>query len=190
MQDGVAGDDTLNPGLPAQPAAKLRPAAVLVPLVERGAGLTVLLTRRTDHLTQHAGQIAFPGGAREPEDADDETAALREAAEEIGLSPDRVRLIGRLGPYVTRTGYRITPVVGLVRPPFVLTPDPHEVAEVFEVPLDFLVDPGSLQMHSYELEGHRRYFYALPWQDRYIWGATAGMLVNLARRLAPAGARP
>lgn len=162
----------------------LLPAAVLIPLIDHESGLTVLLTRRTDHLASHAGQIAFPGGRREPEDADDVEAALREAEEEVGLPPAKVRVLGVLPPYVTGTGYRVAPVVGLVRPPLDLRADPHEVADIFEVPLAFVVDPASHQQHYRDIGGARRHFYVLPWQDRYIWGATAGMLVNLARRLA------
>lgn len=176
------GDHDLNPGmLPDRP---LTPAAVLVPLVEREGGLQVLLTRRTEHLTNHAGQISFPGGCIDPGDADAAAAALREAEEEVGLPPQQVELIGELDTYVTRTGFRITPVVGLVRPPFTLRPDPFEVAEVFEVPLEFLVDPLNHQRHSREYKGALRHFFAMPWGDYYIWGATAGMLVNLAEVLA------
>jgi 8-oxo-dGTP pyrophosphatase MutT (NUDIX family) len=172
------GDHDLNPDL--LPDRPLTPAAVLVPLVERPQGLTVLLTRRTDHLQDHAGQISFPGGRVEPGDADALATALREAEEEVGLARALVTPVGRLDTYVTRTGFEVTPVVGLVAPPPSLIPDPFEVAEVFEVPLAFILDPASRQRQSRIYAGKTRYFYVFPWQDYYIWGATAGMLVNLA----------
>jgi len=176
------GDHDLNPDL--LPDRPLTRAAVLVPLVERAEGLTVLLTRRTDHLQDHAGQISFPGGRVEPGDADALATALREAEEEIGLARALVTPVGRLDTYVTRTGFEVTPVVGLVAPPPSLAPDPCEVAEVFEVPLAFILDPASRRRHSRLYAGKIRYFYVFPWRDYYIWGATAGMLVNLADLLA------
>ena len=179
------GDHDLNPDM-APPDQKLTKAAVLVPLVDRPDGLTVLLTQRTDHLRDHAGQVSFPGGRVEPEDPSHEAAALREAEEEVGLPSDRVDLIGRLDLYVTRTGYEVTPIVGIVNPPFPLKPDPFEVAEVFEVPLRFLADPGNHQKHSRYYKGARRSFYAMPYNGYYIWGATAGMLVNLSQALETA----
>jgi 8-oxo-dGTP pyrophosphatase MutT (NUDIX family) len=186
-QDAARGDHDLNPGL--LPNRPLVPAAVLVPLVAHPAGLSVLLTLRTAHLSDHAGQISFPGGRIEPGDRDERDAALREAEEEIGLSPSAVRLIGRLDTYVTRTGFRVEPLVGLLTPPLVLRPDPHEVAEIFEVSLDFLVDPANRRRDSRVFEGSERFFWAIPHEGRYIWGATAGMLVNLAEVLgAPAHA--
>jgi len=178
------GDHDLNPEL-YQPGRRLIPAAVLVPIVEREAELTVLLTRRTDHLDDHAGQIAFPGGRIEASDADAGAAALREAEEETGLPPARVRLIGQLDTYVTRTGFEIVPLVGLVTPPFVIEPDSFEVAEVFEVPLGFFLAPENRQRHSRVFQGKERQFYAFPYGDYYVWGATAGMLVNLADVLNP-----
>jgi 8-oxo-dGTP pyrophosphatase MutT (NUDIX family) len=188
---GLRGDHSLNPGaLP--PRAGLTGAAVLVPLVDHPTGLTVLLTQRTAHLSDHAGQISFPGGRIEPSDAHPVAAALREAEEEVGLPASHVDIVGRLDTYVTGTGFEIVPVVALVRSPYPLRPDPFEVAEVFEVPLDFLVDPVNLQRGSREWKGTTRCFFALPYENRYIWGATAGMLVNLAEVLAPelAGSRP
>jgi 8-oxo-dGTP pyrophosphatase MutT (NUDIX family) len=157
---------------------EIRPAAVLVPVVGRESGLTVLFTRRTAHLNDHAGQISFPGGRSEPGDASTAETALRETAEEIGLEASRVEVLGELSQYVTVTGYRVTPVVGLVFPPFELKPDEFEVAEVFEVPLDFLIDPANHQRNSIVYEGGARHYYAVPYGDHYIWGATAGMLMN------------
>jgi 8-oxo-dGTP pyrophosphatase MutT (NUDIX family) len=172
------GDHDLNPDF-VPPRAPTQ-AAVLVPLIQRPEGLQVLLTQRTAHLKDHAGQISFPGGRAEPEDRDAVATALREAQEEVGMPPERVRVLGRLDNYITSTGYEVAPVVGLIRPPFPVVPDPYEVAEVFEVPLAFLVNVANHERHSREMKGRRRHFYVLPYQDRYIWGATAGMLVNLA----------
>jgi len=172
------GDHDLNPGrFPDRP---LVPAAVLVPLIAHPTGLTVLFTLRTPHLADHAGQISFPGGRIDPGDTDEQAAALREAREEIGLAASDIRLVGQLDTYVTRTGFRVEPVVGLLSPPLVLRPDPFEVAEVFEAPLDFLVDPANRRRESRIYEGSERFFWAIPWEHHYIWGATAGMLVNLA----------
>lgn len=180
------GDHDLNPGF--VPNRTTTQAAVLVPLILRPDGLQVMLTQRTAHLKDHAGQISFPGGRAEPEDADSVATALRESQEEVGLPPELVQVLGRLDNYVTSTGYEVAPVVGLIRPPFPVKPDPYEVAEVFEVPLAFLVDPRNHERHNREFQGRKRHFYVLPYQDRYIWGATAGMLVNLANLLQPAGA--
>ena len=159
------------------------PAAVLVPLVNRPEGLTLLLTQRSDGLPDHAGQISFPGGRVEPDDLTLAHAALREAAEEVGLAPDRVDILGELATYETVTGYLVTPVVGWVEPPITLTTDPIEVAEAFEVPLAFLLDPSNQQRHFRMLGEMRRDFWAIPWRDRYIWGATAAMLLILDRTL-------
>jgi 8-oxo-dGTP pyrophosphatase MutT (NUDIX family) len=163
---------------------EIRPAAVLVPMMRREHGLTVLFTRRTAHLHDHAGQISFPGGRAEPDDPSLEGTALREAEEEIGLPPERVEVLGSLHEYVTVTGYRVTPVVGLVGAPFEPRLDAFEVAEVFEVPLAFLLDPGNHQRNSVIWEGGERHYYALPYGRHYIWGATAGMLMNLYQHLS------
>ena len=172
------GDNDLNPGMkPLRDT--LTPAAVLVALVDRPDGFTVMLTQRTDHLRDHAGQISFPGGKIEEHDEDHVATALREAEEEVGLAPQAVEVVGALDRYVTRTGFAVTPVVGFVDPPFKVAPDPFEVAEVFEVPLRHFLTPGNRQRHSYEIDGVTRQYYAMPYGDYYIWGATAGMLVNL-----------
>jgi len=164
-------------------------ASVLVPLVLRDT-LTVLLTQRTEHLSDHPGQISFPGGRVEPDDADATATALREAREEIGLSPIHVDVLGRLPDYTTGTGFVVTPVVALVRPGFALQPDANEVAEIFEVPLSHLMDPGNHRRHVVEMAGSSREFLSMPWSGldangepkRYfIWGATASMLRNLYR---------
>jgi 8-oxo-dGTP pyrophosphatase MutT (NUDIX family) len=155
------------------------PASVLVPLVRREGGLTVLLTQRTAHLNDHAGQVAFPGGRAEHCDADAVDTALRETEEEIGLHRRHIEILGKLPLYHTGSGYEVTPVVGIVTPPFVLKADPFEVAEIFEVPLAFLMDGANHQRLSVALEGGRRAFYAMPYERFFVWGATAGMLRNL-----------
>ncbi|MGH8709678.1 MAG: CoA pyrophosphatase [Burkholderiales bacterium] len=175
-------------GIDAERAAARRRASVLLPIVTRPDGLTMLLTRRTAHLKNHSGQIAFPGGGAEAGDAGAEATALREAREEIGLDPARVEVLGRLSDYHTRTDFRVTPVVALVAPPFELRLDAHEVDEAFEVPLGFLLDPANHLRHQRELRGRTVPFYAIAYRDYYIWGATAGMLVNLHRFLAQEGA--
>lgn len=174
----LPGDHDLNPDL--VPKKPLKPAAVLVPLVQRVEGTTVLLTRRTAHLAAHAGQISFPGGGLEECDVDAFACALRETEEEIGLPPERVELVGRLDTYVVRTGFEVTPVVGLIQPPFELKQDEFEVAEVFEVPLAFILDPANHERRMREdFGGVQREFWAMPYGEYFIWGATAGMLVNL-----------
>lgn len=180
----LQADRELSPDLKSRPSTALRPAAVLVPLVDHRHGMSVLLTQRTAHLTAHAGQISFPGGRIEAHDLDPESAALRETEEEVGLPRERVRLIGRLDTYLTGTGFEITPVVGIVEPPFPLAIDPFEVAEAFEVPLSYILDPRNHQQVERQSGAHRRVFYVLPYQGRNIWGATAGILVNLAEVLA------
>ncbi len=178
----LAGDYDLNP--PAPSGRELTEAAVLVPLVERPRGMTVLLTQRTEHLSDHPGQISFPGGRMEPHDSDPEATALRETEEEIGLDRAFVEVVGRLDHYETVTGFLVTPVVGLVTPGFALEVDRVEVAEVFEVPLAFILDPSHHERHSRTVNGRQRHFYVIPYEERFIWGATAGMLVNLFRRLS------
>lgn len=167
-----------------QDAASLKAASVLVPIVARADELTMLFTRRTAHLKAHSGQVSFPGGRAEARDASAEATALRETREEIGLDPDRVEVLGRLAEYHTRTGFRVTPVVGLVTPPLELNPDAFEVEEVFEVPLSFLLDRANHQRHAREFQGRMVHYFAIPYRDYYIWGATAGMLVNFYRHLA------
>ena len=165
---------------------------MLIALVPRDE-ITVLLTQRTDHLTDHPGQISFPGGRAEPEDSDAAATALREAHEEIGLEPSFVDVLGTMPTYTTGTGFIVTPVVAFVRPGFSLQADPFEVAEVFEVPLSFLMNPAHHQRHSIEVGDVRREFLSMPWHGvdergeprRYfVWGATAAMLRNLYRFLA------
>lgn len=174
----VRGDHDMNPDLVPRPP--LVPAAVLVPVIAHAGDLTVVLTRRSDHLNDHAGQVSFPGGRLEPEDPDAVAAALRESEEEIGLPPSAVEVIGRLDTYQTRTGYEVTPVVGIVTPPVAFRPDPFEVAEVFEVPLGFILDAANHRRQSrIDANGIERHFWVLPYERHYIWGATAGMLVNL-----------
>ena len=158
-------------------------AAVLIPVIAQAQGLTVLFTQRTQHLKSHSGQVSFPGGRAEPGDASAEFTALREAQEEIGLALQRVEILGRLPEYHTRTGFRVTPVIGLIQPPLELTPDPREVESVFEVPLSFLLDPANRQRRTRELQGRSVGFYVFEYQGHMIWGATAGMLVNLNKML-------
>ena len=158
-------------------------AAVLIPVIAQAQGLTVLFTQRTQHLKSHSGQVSFPGGRAEPGDASAEFTALREAQEEIGLALERVEILGRLPEYHTRTGFRVTPVIGLIQPPLELTPDPREVESVFEVPLSFLLDPANRQRRTRELQGRSVGFYVFEYQGHMIWGATAGMLVNLYKML-------
>jgi len=175
-----------DPGFPRYthpPERIVTPAAVLVPLINRPAGVTVMLTQRTAHLTDHAGQISFPGGRVDEGDLDRVYTALREAEEETGLARDAVHVIGTLPEYDIATGFRVTPVVGWVEPPVEYDPDPFEVAEVFEVPLTHFLDPGNHQRHSDEVNGRRRSYYAMPYQQRNIWGATAGMLYSLYEAL-------
>jgi len=162
-----------------------RAAAVLVPIITYPERLTVLLTQRTSHLSNHSGQVAFPGGKVDPEDLNAEETALREAEEEVGLARDFVQVLGTLPVYTTGSAFMVTPVVGLVRPGFSLTPNPGEVAQVFEVPLDFLMNPANHRRHFIEFGDVRRDWFSMPYLDgheeRFIWGATAGLLRNLYR---------
>ena len=184
----VYGDDAVGSEEASLKAGRsspaLTPAAVLVPIVDHRSGLTVIFTKRTTHLKAHSGQVSFPGGRAEPEDPTPEFTALREAQEEIGLALERVEVLARLSEYRTRTGFRVTPVVGLLTPPVALTPDPREVEEVFEVPLAFLLDPKNHRRETRELQGRTVGYYVMRYENRTIWGATAGMLVNLYRHLA------
>ncbi|MEL6317928.1 MAG: CoA pyrophosphatase [Pseudomonadota bacterium] len=190
--DGRAGldADEIRALAAADPggASRLTPAAVLCPIVPRADGLHVLLTQRAAHLKRHAGQIAFPGGKVDPEDRSPMAAALREADEEIGLRPEQADVMGPIETYVTGTGYRITPFVAAVDPYFRPLPQDAEVADVFEVPLDFLMDPANHQRRTGEWRGRTRRYYAMPYGERFIWGATAGILKALADRVAGARA--
>lgn len=176
--DDKGFDSPVEEGIPTGP---LRPAAVLVPIVLREPEPTLLLTRRTDHLHHHPGQVSFPGGRVEAQDTSPIETALRETEEEISLARHHVELLGCLPQYRTGTGFDVTPVVGLVTPPFELSPDAFEVAEVFEVPLSFLLDEANHQLHRVEVRGKLREYYAMPYGDYFIWGATAGMIVSLYR---------
>lgn len=167
----------------AVPSASHIAAAVLVPLVVREDGLSVLMTRRSEHLHHHPGQICFPGGRIEKSDESPTMAAIRETEEEVGLGADRLEVLGHLPEYFSRTGFRVTPVVALVHPPFELTLDAFEVAESFEVPFDFLMDESNHVQMDTEYQGRPRRVYAMPYGDRNIWGTTAAILVSLHRML-------
>ena len=183
--DGAADIDAWLDGVPDEERPeKLKPAAVLMPLIDHPDGMTVLLTQRTAHLSAHAGQISFPGGRFEAGDGTPENTALRETEEEIGLARAHIDVLGRLAARETGTGYRVVPVVGVITPPFPVTPDPGEVAEVFEVPLSFVLDPANHRFETRIMSGIQRQFYSVPYGDYYIWGLTARLLVNLSQRLA------
>ena len=176
----LRSDDDLNPqARMIVPGIEAKPAAVLVPLVPRGTGLNLLLTQRTDHLARHPGQVAFPGGRVDAADESEVAAALRETEEETGIGRDFIEPVGFLDTYLTGTSYRIVPVVALLRPGFTVSPHAGEVAAVFEVPLAFLMNPDHHERHSREFKGALRHYYAMPYEGRYIFGATAGMIRNL-----------
>jgi NTP pyrophosphohydrolases including oxidative damage repair enzymes len=178
------GDHVLNPEtLMEVEGLKLKDAAVLVGIVDDPAGARVILTQRTAKLRKHSGQIAFPGGGIDEDDTSPEMAALREAYEEIGLEPRFVETVGRLPQYLAGTGFRITPVLGVVSRGFTITPNPHEVDEVFEVPLSFLMNPDNHRQDSRVWQGIVRHYYVMPYGERYIWGITAGILRTLYERL-------
>lgn len=171
VEDGV-GDEALTP------------ASVLFPIVLREEGPFVLLTQRSDHLRDHPGQISFPGGRVEPQDVSPADTALRETLEEIGLAARHIEIVGYLPEYRTGTGFRVTPVVAVVTPPFALRPDPGEVARIFEVPFSFLMDAANHQQHALHYRGKLRHYFAMPYGEYFIWGATAGIIVSLSRALA------
>ncbi len=184
LQRPVPPPETLDlHAISLREGTRVTEAAVLVPLVNREEGVKVLLTQRTEHLRDHAGQISFPGGRVEPTDADREATALREMTEEIGLAASHVTLLGRLPGYEIPSGFRITPVVGWIEPPFTVTPDVFEVSDIFEAPLDYFLDPANYQRREYHFRGRHRHYLAIPYEGRYIWGATAGMLYSLCRML-------
>ena len=191
LEDLLTADDLEKQTLAAA-AGSLTPAAVLLLVVNHPAAQTVLFTQRTANLANHAGQISFPGGRFEAIDASLAATALREAREEVGLAGDCIEILGELPVYHTSTGYRVTPVVGWAEPPIAYRPDPHEVADVFEVPLDFLLDPRNHRYESAFYRGRMRHYWAMPYGERFIWGATAGMLVTFHRILArdPSGSDP
>jgi len=195
LRSRFAAPPVWTPEVVREPKFSDRPpadAAVLVPLVLHDEGLSVLLTQRTAHLPTHAGQIAFPGGKVDAHDSSVSAAALRETQEEVGLHPRHVEVIGQLPVYTTGSGFHVTPVVGLVQPPFSIAPNPGEVDAVFEVPLAFLMDPANHRRHAFDWQGHQRQWFSMPWMqpdpsgqavERFIWGATAGMLRNFYRFL-------
>lgn len=177
------GDRDLNPDWPDAPPRELKPAAVLAPIVKRPEGWTMLFTQRAEETPAHPGQISFPGGRVQAEDANALETALRETEEEIGLARSYIEPLGTIDAYETGTGFRITPIVGLVSPGFTLTLCAREVAEVFEVPLAFILDPANHERREGEWRGRRGAYYAMPYQGRFIWGATAGMIRALYERL-------
>ena len=180
---GRSSDFDLNPGVRPPPGRPLRPASVLVPLVERGAGLTLMLTRRAALLRHHPGQVAFPGGKQDPGDGGALGTALRESREEIGLLPDQVEILGHFDAHETVTHFAVTPFVGLLDAGFVPVADRREVDEIFEVPLAYVLDPANFQIHGRRWQGAWRRYYALPYGPHYIWGATARLLRWLSDRM-------
>lgn len=178
------GDHSLNPDLKAIFAnARLRDAAVLIPVVDRGDEASVILTKRTEKLRSHSGQVAFPGGRIDPTDPTPEFAALRETEEEIGLSQDFIEVVGRMPDYVSGSGFRISPVLSVVKPGFMLTINEDEVDDAFEVPLSFLMDPANHTKSSRVWQEQERFFYTMPFGERHIWGVTAGIIRTLYERL-------
>jgi 8-oxo-dGTP pyrophosphatase MutT (NUDIX family) len=178
------GDHRLNPDLRELIVREgLRDAAVLIPVVDRGAEATVLLTQRAEKLRSHSGQVAFPGGRIDPTDASPQDAALRETFEEIGVPASAIEVIGRMPDYVTGSGYRIVPVLGIVTPPFELSINEHEVDAVFEVPLGFLMTVANHNRESRVWQGRERFYYTMPYGERFIWGVTAGIIRTLYERL-------
>lgn len=178
------GDHVLNPeSTRFTEGMKLKDAAVLIPVIDDPDGAKVLLTKRTATLRKHSGQIAFPGGGIDPEDGGAEVAALREAEEEVGLDRSYVETVGRLPDYFAGTGFRITPILSVVRRGFTIVPNPTEVDQVFEVPLSFLMNPDNHQQDSMMWRGAARHFYVMPYGERHIWGITAGILRTLYERL-------
>ncbi|MGB3501262.1 MAG: CoA pyrophosphatase [Mesorhizobium sp.] len=173
----VLGDHSLNPGTKSAIVKEgLRDAAVLIPIVDHPDGATMLLTKRTEKLRTHSGQIAFPGGGIDPEDASPEAAALRETEEEIGLDRNYIDVIGRMPDYYSGSGYRVAPIIGIVRPGFALSINPDEVDDTFEVPLSFLMNAANHRRESRVWQNVERHFYTMPYGDRYIWGLTAGII--------------
>ena len=187
--DGGFADDGES-AIQMHAGKSLKPAAVLILVINQPAQPTVLFTQRTAHLTDHAGQISFPGGRVEAEDRDPFHTALRETGEETGVDANRIEIIGAIPQYTTGTGYLITPVVGWMEPPITYRPDPTEVEECFEVPFEFLTDIDNHQLETAMYKGRMRSYYAMPFGHRYIWGATAGMLVSLTRVLGAANGKP
>ena len=184
LDDLMTADDLERQKLAAS-ALDLTPAAVLLLVINHPGQRTVVFTQRTAHLADHAGQISFPGGRQEATDESAERTALREAEEEVGVDPNRIEILGALPEYHTSTGFKVTPVVGWAEPPVEFRPDPHEVAEVFEVPLHFLLDTRNHRYESAFFKGRLRHYWAMPYERRFIWGATAGMLVTFQRIVCP-----
>ncbi len=183
-EGAVSGDHTLNPDMQDQILLKtLRDAAVLIPVVDYGDESRIILTKRTEKLRSHSGQIAFPGGRIDPTDPTPEFAAMREAEEEIGLKPNFIEVVGRMPDYVSGSGFRIAPILAVVKPGFSLTINEDEVDDAFEVPLSFLMDPANHNRESRVWQNRERFFYTMPFGERYIWGITAGIIRNLYERL-------
>ena len=195
--DASRGTNTLRSNEDANPETKptsilktkpdnrneLIPAAVLVLIIIRNDGLQVLLTKRNENLKHHAGQISFPGGRVDDSDRNVQHTALRETEEEVGLKPALIKIIGELDQYIVGTGYLVSPIIGVIEPPFELVKQEDEVAEIFEAPLDFLISPKNFKRYSRNFNGKTHYHFAITWENHFIWGATAGMLRNLSHRL-------